>query len=138
MYDPTDVLDGVIVDVLDNILLVLVVDIFVVLGEIVLLVLVVVFLIIFDALLATSVIIFDVFNSILLLAFFYFIMDVRGWTKWAFFFMVIGLNPIIIYMATVFIDFGHTTNFFFGGFMSLFSAEIQPVLYWIFHTTIDQ
>jgi len=36
--------------------------------------------------------------SALLLGFFYGIMDVFGFKKWAFFFVVIGMNPITIYM----------------------------------------
>ena len=75
--------------------------------------------------------------SILLLALFYFIMDVKGWTKWAFFFVVIGLNPITIYMGAAFIDFGYTTHFFFGGTLTYFSEAFRPVLYWIFYTGIS-
>jgi len=37
--------------------------------------------------------------SALLLSFFYGVMDVLGYKKWAFFFLVIGMNPITIYMV---------------------------------------
>ncbi|MEN8255951.1 MAG: DUF5009 domain-containing protein [Verrucomicrobiota bacterium] len=52
--------------------------------------------------------------SFLLLALFYFVIDVKGWKKWAFPFRVIGLNSITIYMATALIDFTHTSNFLLG------------------------
>jgi predicted acyltransferase len=54
--------------------------------------------------------------SILLLAAFYWIIDVRGWRRWAFFFTVIGLNPITIYMAQRIFDFGAVAAFFIHGF----------------------
>ena len=45
-------------------------------------------------------------------------IDVWGFSKWAFFFIVIGANPITIYMAQVFINFGGIANFFLGGIVS--------------------
>lgn len=51
--------------------------------------------------------------SLLLLALFYFIIDVKGYRKWAFFFRVIGMNSILIYMSGHFIDWRYTTNAFF-------------------------
>ena len=53
--------------------------------------------------------------SAILLAAFYWIIDVRGWKKWAFFFAVIGLNPITIYVGGRFIDFKKMADFFLGG-----------------------
>ena len=53
--------------------------------------------------------------SFFVLAIFYWIIDVRGFRKWAFFFRVIGLNSITIYVAMRFVDFGKMSNFFFGG-----------------------
>ena len=53
--------------------------------------------------------------SLLLLALFYLVIDVWKVRKWAFFFVVIGMNPITIYMATGMIDFWHTSEYFFGG-----------------------
>jgi predicted acyltransferase len=44
--------------------------------------------------------------SLLLLALFYWIIDVRGWKGWAFPFIVIGMNPITIYLAQALLDFG--------------------------------
>ena len=57
--------------------------------------------------------------SILLLAFFYLVIDIWNARKWAFFFIVIGMNPITIYMATGIIDFWHISEYFFGGFARL-------------------
>jgi predicted acyltransferase len=44
--------------------------------------------------------------SLLLLALFYLVIDVWQWKKWAFPFVVIGMNAITIYVARQFIDFG--------------------------------
>jgi predicted acyltransferase len=57
--------------------------------------------------------------SILLLALFYLIVDIWKLKKWAFFFIVIGMNPITIYMVTGMIDFWHTSEYFFGGLANL-------------------
>ena len=48
--------------------------------------------------------------SLLLLAIFYYIIDVLGYKKWAFFFKVIGMNSILIYISGKFINWGYTTN----------------------------
>lgn len=58
--------------------------------------------------------------SLLLFSLFYYIIDVRGYRKWAFFFRVIGLNSITIYMAQRIINFRYTSDFLFGGIVSLF------------------
>jgi predicted acyltransferase len=65
--------------------------------------------------------------SLLLLSIFYLVIDVFGCKKWALFFTVIGLNPILIYMAPKFINFGYTADAFFGGFAGFFPG-LQPVL----------
>jgi predicted acyltransferase len=59
--------------------------------------------------------------SLLLFAIFYLIIDVWKYKKWSFFFIVIGVNPITIYLAGRIINFRHAANFLFGGF-----AEILP------------
>ncbi len=51
--------------------------------------------------------------SLLLLALFYYIIDVLGYVKWSFFFRVIGMNSILIYMSGKFIDWQYSTNGFF-------------------------
>lgn len=51
--------------------------------------------------------------SLILLSIFYYIIDVKGYKKWAFFFKVIGMNSILIYMSGHFINWGYTTDAFF-------------------------
>lgn len=48
--------------------------------------------------------------SLLLLALFYWLIDVRGYKKWSFFFRVIGMNSLLIYMAGTFIDWDYTNT----------------------------
>jgi len=48
--------------------------------------------------------------SLILLGIFYYVIDVLGYQKWAFFFRVIGMNSILIYMSGVFIDWDYTNN----------------------------
>ena len=52
--------------------------------------------------------------SLLLMALFYYIIDVLGYKKWAFFFKVIGMNSILIYVSGHFIKWQYTANGFFG------------------------
>jgi predicted acyltransferase len=51
--------------------------------------------------------------SLLLLSLFYYVIDVKGYRQWAFFFKVIGMNSILIYVSGMFIDWEYTTNGFF-------------------------
>ena len=53
--------------------------------------------------------------SLLLLALFYWLIDVLGFRKWAFFFIVIGVNPLTIYFLQRFVAFHDIAGFFFGG-----------------------
>ncbi len=53
--------------------------------------------------------------SFLMLALFYWIIDVRGRQQWSFFFVVIGMNSILIYLVGQVIDFDHATEYLFGG-----------------------
>jgi predicted acyltransferase len=66
--------------------------------------------------------------SLLLLALFYWIIDVRGWRRWAFFFTVIGLNPITIYVLRSQFDFGVVANIFVRGFINYF-GPYKPVFF---------
>lgn len=52
--------------------------------------------------------------SMLLMSLFYYLIDILGYRKWAFFFMVIGVNSILIYMSPVFINWAFTTEALFG------------------------
>jgi len=66
--------------------------------------------------------------SVLLLSIFYAIIDVAGYRKWAFPFVVIGANSILIYVASEgAIDFAHTANYFFGGLIHLTPLNAQQV-----------
>ena len=51
----------------------------------------------------------------LLLALFYLLIDVLRLHKWAFFFIVIGANPIFAYMIIRFVNFKDIANRLFGG-----------------------
>ena len=65
--------------------------------------------------------------STLLLAFFYWIVDVLNYRKWTFFFVVIGMNSIVIYMVGRYIDFAYTSEALFGGLLSFFPAPVAAV-----------
>ncbi|MHC4122542.1 MAG: acyltransferase family protein [Planctomycetota bacterium] len=52
---------------------------------------------------------------LLLLALFYLIIDVWGCQKWAFPFIVIGMNAILVYMATRLFDFRRIADVFISG-----------------------
>jgi predicted acyltransferase len=66
--------------------------------------------------------------SAILLSVFYFIIDVAGYKKWAFPFILIGVNSILIYLAAEGgVDFQHTANFFFGGLIQYASQTWQVV-----------
>jgi predicted acyltransferase len=66
--------------------------------------------------------------STLLLAAFYGIIDVLHWSKWTFFFRVIGMNSIFIYMSEAFIDYRKVSEMFFGKFSSLFAAPVGELI----------
>ena len=70
--------------------------------------------------------------SLLLLALFYWLIDVKGYRKWAFFFVVIGMNPLLIYALThghVIIDFEWIAKLFLQGLIDHAGwTQAQPVL----------
>lgn len=66
--------------------------------------------------------------SILLFAIFYTIIDVWQFRKWAFFFVVIGVNPITIYLADRIIGFNNAARFFFGGFTEMLPKTWTPFI----------
>ncbi len=69
--------------------------------------------------------------SILLLAVFYYLIDGRGWKRWAFPLQVIGANSILIYLAGRLIDFGRPVDFFLGGLLRNLSEDAGAVVFWI-------
>jgi len=82
--------------------------------------------------------------SFLVLALFYWIVDVRGYKKWALGFIVIGMNSIAVYIATEIFDFRHVGNVFVGHLLprlgrwdSLVEAAaafavVWLILYWMY------
>lgn len=68
--------------------------------------------------------------SAILLAGFYYIIDVKKKQSWILFFKVIGLNSITIYMAVRLIDFMHTSEFVLGSF-SILSDNFNSVILYI-------
>jgi len=71
--------------------------------------------------------------SLILLALFYYIIDVLGYVRWAFFFRIIGMNSILIYMSGHFINWEYTTNGFFQWLGQLignpFNAVVMAICY---------
>jgi predicted acyltransferase len=64
--------------------------------------------------------------SLLLLALFYGVIDALGFRWWAFFFVVIGSNAIVIYIAPKIVSFEYTAHFLFGGLVK-HSGSFAPV-----------
>jgi len=92
----------------------------------------------------SSFVLFSAGLCYLLLALFYLVIDVWGFKKWAFGFVVIGMNAIAVYMVTRLFDFRHVGNIFVGnlakwlGQWSDFAqaaaafAAIWLILYWMY------
>jgi len=81
--------------------------------------------------------------SMLLLALFYWLIDMRGYRRWAFPFVVIGLNAITIYFLQFFFDFGlivtvftHEFQNLLGGFKSTFLLVSAIAVKWLFLYTL--
>ncbi|MBS1526047.1 MAG: DUF5009 domain-containing protein [Bacteroidetes bacterium] len=78
--------------------------------------------------------------SLLLMSLFYYVIDVLGYKKWAFFFKVIGMNSILIYISGKFIDWEYTTNGFFKWLIQwigdpwnlFFGAVCYVMIKWLF------
>ena len=66
--------------------------------------------------------------SLLLMALFYYIIDIRGYKKWAFFFKVIGMNSILIYISGHIINWGFANNHLFGWLAQLAGEPWGAVL----------
>ncbi len=66
--------------------------------------------------------------SLILLSIFYYIIDVLGYKKWAFFFKVIGMNSILIYMSGRFINWAYSTDGFFHWMGQLFANPWNDVM----------
>jgi predicted acyltransferase len=66
--------------------------------------------------------------STLLLACFYYLIDVKGYVKWAFFFIVFGVNSIAIYMMAHLFDFSLIGNIFVGGLGRYVPSNVQDFI----------
>ncbi|PKG57048.1 DUF5009 domain-containing protein [Shewanella sp. GutDb-MelDb] len=87
--------------------------------------------------------------SLLLLALFYGVIDVMRLSRWAFPFIVIGCNAIVIYLATSIVNWQYTADSLFGGVIKWFPVSAQSliavialllvqwlVLYWMYKRSI--
>ncbi|MCF0065750.1 DUF5009 domain-containing protein [Dyadobacter chenwenxiniae] len=67
--------------------------------------------------------------SVAFFALFYLVIDVLGFEKWTFPFILIGTNSIVIYMAVEgIVNFQYTANFIFGGLINLASDPFSDLL----------
>jgi len=67
--------------------------------------------------------------SLILLSLFYYIIDVRGIKRWAFFFSVIGMNSILVYMAGDFINWRYSTETLFPWLFELVGEPYNDVVF---------
>jgi len=78
--------------------------------------------------------------AFLFIGIFYWLIEVRGYRKWAFFFKVIGVNSLLIYLIYRFINFGHTSQLLFDGIIDFFPEAFHDafvafgavMLVWLF------
>jgi predicted acyltransferase len=82
----------------------------------------------------------------IMLSLFYWIIEVKGYRRWAFFFSIIGMNSITVYVAAMLIDFKQISNIFIGHLLPRISpwdvfvseiftlAIIWLLLYWMYRT----
>lgn len=66
--------------------------------------------------------------SFIMMAVFYYIIDVRGWQKWTLVFRVVGMNSITIYLAQRMVSFSSTNKFLFSGLAGLFPENMERVV----------
>jgi predicted acyltransferase len=76
----------------------------------------------------SSFVLVSVGIAVLLLASFYLIIDIWGYSKWAFFFIIFGVNSIAIYMMAHLFDFRLIGNILVGGISTLFSPDMQAFI----------
>ncbi|MHC4395257.1 MAG: acyltransferase family protein [Planctomycetota bacterium] len=65
--------------------------------------------------------------SLVLLAIFYWVIDVKGYKKWAFFFIVIGTNAITIYFLQRIVNFDEIANLLVKG-IGEHAGTLQPLI----------
>ncbi len=71
--------------------------------------------------------------SLICFAIFYYIIDVKGWRRWSFFFRVIGMNSITIYMMQRIVDCSRINRFFFGGIIKWFDGDWNKLAWHTFY-----
>ena len=59
---------------------------------------------------------------------FYLIIDILKFQKWAFFFVVVGMNSLTIYMIYRFVDFRYTSKLLFEGLYKPLGENWMPVM----------
>ena len=59
---------------------------------------------------------------------FYLIIDILKFQKWAFFFVVVGMNSLTIYMIYRFVNFRYTSRLLFEGFYKPLGENWMPVM----------
>ncbi|MGO9201364.1 MAG: acyltransferase family protein [Limisphaerales bacterium] len=88
---------------------------------------------------SSSFVLYSAGWGLLLFSLFYRLIDIAGFRKWSFFFVVIGANAIAIWIAQGFINFGPSgyyagkasdsiSSFFLGGLASRWFPSCQPVI----------
>ncbi len=65
--------------------------------------------------------------AFIFLAAFYWVIEIQGIRRWAFFFKVIGVNSLLIYLGYRFIDFNHTSELLFSGIYKVAAEEWHRV-----------
>jgi predicted acyltransferase len=65
---------------------------------------------------------------LLLLAAFYWLIDVKGYQRWARFFVVIGMNAITIYFLQSIVNFDHMAKLLIQG-VADHSGAIKPLVF---------
>lgn len=78
--------------------------------------------------------------AFLVLALFFWVIDVLRYQRWAFFFKVIGMNSLTIYLVYRFVNFGQTSHLLLGGIYApapeqwheVFQAVGALALVWLF------
>lgn len=66
--------------------------------------------------------------AFLSLGFFYLVIDILKFQKWAFFFVVVGMNSLTIYMIYRFVNFRYTSRLLFEGLYKPLGENWMPVM----------
>jgi predicted acyltransferase len=77
---------------------------------------------------SSSFVLYTTGLSLSLLSAFYYIIDVLGYKRWAFFFEIIGMNSILIYMSDRFIHWHYTTDACFRWLIQLTGSPFDLVI----------